>query len=90
MFSVDFATIPFCYKYMHYCMPLRYKRHPLAFVDTSVDVHARDVNSSKGGHLFFLLENDLLDKDHESDHYEKQQVLHLSVRASNLAGRSAQ
>lgn len=94
LFCVDFSAIPHCFFFMHSCMFLRYKYQPSLVRNDAIDNNDEIMSDEED--QFFSWERDFLECgggaliSSEANHTENRRLLHPSVKASKLAGRSSQ
>lgn len=97
LFSVDFSAVPLCFMYMHYRMLLRFQFRPFV-VNNSIDgdtdgdmMTDSEEDETEEHRVCIPSERDLSECKntvHEVLSTENRALLHPSVRASKLAGRT--
>ncbi|KAJ6892583.1 hypothetical protein NC651_025706 [Populus alba x Populus x berolinensis] len=97
MFSVDFSSIPLCFVHMHLSLFVRFKFLSPIPVNNSLDEDDEDddvmMSGSKVDQSCTTMKTDFALKITavpEIDNFGSKAVVHPSVRASKLAGRSTQ
>ncbi|KAL3579447.1 hypothetical protein D5086_020951, partial [Populus alba] len=97
MFSVDFSSIPLCFVHMHLSLFVRFKFLSPIPVNNSSDEDDEDddvmMSGSKVDQSCMTMKTDFALKITavpEIDNFGSKAVVHPSVRASKLAGRSTQ